>query len=965
MLRKAKTVVKILSLAACLSLIACESAFFSYANSENIAAEHNDESAFTANEVGSNYFDYFNNHQDIIRPELMISVPAIDYKAGDAKVQTIEGKQSLVFDEMNSWAEWEVTIQESGLYSLFLTYYQLPALSKDILISVIVDDKMPFSEASDMSIPRLWKDKSEGNIDAIEQDMYGNDLRPQQVEAPQWNIIGLRDAIGLYEKPYLFELTEGTHRIRISLKREAFALSEITLGNQKEAPDYQQYISRYNESDYAKHTETVRLEAEKASLKNSSILAPSYDLSDAATLPIDASKIRINTIGGGNWNVPGSSISWTVKVPESGLYQLAFRAKQNFSEGMKAYRRLYINGKVPFKEADTIEFDYKQNWYIKTLGDNKPLYVYFKDGDILTLECDSSKLSMPMREIQQSVLELNNIYRDIIVITGTTPDIYQDYMLEEQIPGLKERMHAVRGRLNKVLKEINDLLGSESPEGLTISKTIKVIDELAEDTYFIPERLGTFKGGIESLSSLLLTIGGQPLQLDCIYFIPKSVEIPKARASLFSNLSYGFKRFVSSFFNDYNSFGVLDGEKAIVVWANLGRDQVQLINRLKDEQFTEHTGIPVVLNMVSGDAVLLKAILAGKGPDVALNVAQTSPVNLAARKAIVDLKRFDLSKLQQEIYETAWEPFKYNGGIYAIPETMNFDVMFYRTDIFNVLGLKPPETWDDFYNVLEVLQSNRLQVGLQEVDPNNQGNSHAINTFNKFFFQNGGDYFNDKLSKTKFDTEIAYSSFEKVIDLYKKFGISRDINFFNRFRSGEAPLGIAGYGTYMQLQAAAPELRGLWSFTMIPGTRQKDGTINRLESSSVTGCVMISSNIKQDRVDQLFQFMEWWTGSETQIRYGSELEAINGLTFRIAPANHAVLENLGWSGDELAVIGEQMKQIKNPPQVLAGYTLSRSLTSAIRGAINNTNTPRRSLAIYNKDINYEIMRKRQEFGLDG
>ena len=140
--------------------------------------------------------------------------------------------------------------------------------------------------------------------------------------------------------------------------------------------------------------------------------------------------------------------------------------------------------------------------------------------------------------------------------------------------------------------------------------------------------------------------------------------------------------------------------------------------------------------MVSGDAVLLKAILAGKGPDVALNVAQTSPVNLAARKAIVDLKRFDLSKLQQEIYETAWEPFKYNGGIYAIPETMNFDVMFYRTDIFNVLGLKPPETWDDFYNVLEVLQSNRLQVGLQEVDPNNQGNSHAINTFNKFFFQN-------------------------------------------------------------------------------------------------------------------------------------------------------------------------------------------------------------------------------------
>ena len=40
------------------------------------------------------------------------------------------------------------------------------------------------------------------------------------------------------------------------------------------------------------------------------------------------------------------------------------------------------------------------------------------------------------------------------------------------------------------------------------------------------------------------------------------------------------------------------------------------------------------------------------------------------------------------------QPYIYEGGVYAVPETQNFDMLFYRTDVFAELGLTPPETWE-------------------------------------------------------------------------------------------------------------------------------------------------------------------------------------------------------------------------------------------------------------------------------
>ena len=47
-------------------------------------------------------------------------------------------------------------------------------------------------------------------------------------------------------------------------------------------------------------------------------------------------------------------------------------------------------------------------------------------------------------------------------------------------------------------------------------------------------------------------------------------------------------------------------------------------------------------------------------------------------------------------------------GIYAVPETINFWVLYYRTDILEKLGLDVPETIEDVKQMLPELQIRGL-----------------------------------------------------------------------------------------------------------------------------------------------------------------------------------------------------------------------------------------------------------------
>lgn len=84
----------------------------------------------------------------------------------------------------------------------------------------------------------------------------------------------------------------------------------------------------------------------------------------------------------------------------------------------------------------------------------------------------------------------------------------------------------------------------------------------------------------------------------------------------------------------------------------------------------------------------------------------------------------------------------------------------------------------------------------------------------------------------------------------------------------------------------------------------------------------------------------------------------------MTPANREAFDTLSWSEKEAAVLKEQWKSVTDVPQIPGNYFVSRCLTNAFRTVMDEKGNPVRVLNSFNKDMNSEITRKRQEFKLD-
>lgn len=156
-------------------------------------------------------------------------------------------------------------------------------------------------------------------------------------------------------------------------------------------------------------------------------------------------------------------------------------------------------------------------------------------------------------------------------------------------------------------------------------------------------------------------------------------------------------------------------------------------------------------------------------------------------------------------------------------------------------------------------------------------------------------------------------------------------------------------------------MRGLWKFAPIPGTLKEDGTIDRSETADGNACILLKNC---ENKEAAFTFMKWWTSSEIQARYGTELEAIMGPAARYHTANIEAFKALPWTDEESAILLEQWEHVTDTPQIPGNYFITRSLTSAFRSVVDEEYNPVYMLNSVNKDMNAEIKRKRIEFGLE-
>lgn len=860
------------------------------------------------------------------------------------------GKQQvLLLEEGEASASFELFVKNSGWYRLAVDYAQTENTSSQILIGVAINGSIPFSEAAELELPRIFKDAGEIRIDSV-----GNEIAPKQEQVLDWQTAYARNTSGYYTEDYLFYLEEGNNSITISNNGKEFLLAGFSFCPMERVMSYEQYLATQNGKETSGYF--IKIQAEDAKEKSASVLTPNYDRTNAATEDQygeknNAKYIRINTIGGSLWQTSGQWISWEITVPEDGFYNIGMKFRQNYLDGLFTSRDVLIDDQILFDGMQGVQFKYDDEWQTMTLSDEMgtPYKLYLTSGTHeIKLRCTMGEFSDTLRILNESIYEINDLYRRIIMITSTDPDSYTDYFLTDRVPDLMATMERNKVVLEEQIEKITAISGGKGSK-TAVLETLKVQLELfLTEPEEITKRLSTFKNNISAMGSWIVDIQAQGLQLDYLYLKSADVETPKAESGFFTRIWYSVCRFFASFDGEASSLSskTQEGVQSVKVWVSTGRDQAQVLKDLIDESFTPETGIEVDLQLVQGS--LIEATLAGRGPDVALMIAEDQPVNFAIRGALQDLSEFDdYEKILERFYDSSMEPFWYEGGLYALPDTQVFDMLFYRTDVFEDLEITVPSTWDEFYAILPTIQRNNLQITVQDI-------------FATLLYQNGGSYYNETGTRALFDTQTAVNAMTKYTDLYTSYGFEVKTDFYSRFRSGELVMSIQPYSMYNQLMVAAPEIKGLWAMAPIPGTVLEDGTINRAQSSSMTGSVMLAS--AQDK-EAAWEFMKWWSSDEVKASYGIALEGLMGASARFTPANIGTLEMLPWSAKELVALEEARICLVGIPQLPGSYYTSRGLTNAFRNIVYSGEFPNSVMRLQNRYINEEITRKREEFGL--
>ncbi|MFC5468918.1 extracellular solute-binding protein [Cohnella suwonensis] len=914
------------------------------------------------------YQNYVNQYAQAAKPAEAVRIKGDSYSAKDGCECNVlpgyEGASGNVLSTGDSGSvTWKFDVKTEGLYQIKLRYFTAEGKSAAIERGVAIDGKLPFDEAASITFDRAWRNETED----FKEDNRGNNIRPRQVEVATWLEEPFKDSQGLYADPFQFYFAAGEHSLTLTGLREPLVIDYIELYPKPELPTYAEVKQQYEANGYkAAQGVSVKIQAEHATYKSSPTLYPVSDHSSPATEPYSASKIRLNTIGGLNWRLPGQWIEWELDVPQDGLYQLGLKARQDLLRGLYSNRTLSIDGVVPFKEMESIPFNYDSGWQMVVPSLEKEPYRFYltKGKHSIRLEADLGEVSSLIRTVQSSMLELNRIYRKILVITSADPDPFRDYQLGKRIPEISEVYAKQSDILYSVAEELRGITGEKSDKTAILYLLAKELRRFAEDPETIPKNLKQFKIDLGSLGTWLLTVREMPLQVDYLVLSSPDMKMPSATKGTMANLAHNVSSFGYSFVEDYNSIGsTATGGKKVTVWIGTGRDQANVIKQMIDDSFTPANNAGVDLKLVDM-SVLLSATLAGQGPDVAMMIGNGDPVNYAMRGASYDISQFpDYAEVARRFADSASTPYKFNGGVYALPEQQVYDVLFYRKDILEELGLQIPQTWDDVYKLLPFLKKNNMDFGLPIISTRvQQPPALPINdAFATLLYQHGGSFYKEDGSASDLDSEIGMSAFKQWTDLYTDYKFPVDYDFANRFRLGEVPLGIDAYTTYNTLSVFAPEIRGQWGFTLVPGTKKEDGTVDRTVSSNGTAVMMLDS--AKDKLSA-WEFMKWWTDETTQVQYGREMESLMGESARYPTANVKALAELPWPVNDYKTLAEQQKWVKGIPEVPGGYFTGRILDNAFRRVVNKGLNPRDALYDQVVFMNNEITNKRKEFGLN-
>ena len=882
------------------------------------------------------------------------------YPYAENAIELTSDNAIVYYNGGRSSFSWTINVPTDSLFEIEILYTPSIHSSVTILRSILINDNIPFHEAENFMLPRLYAE-SESVIINID----GDELSPRLMQLNRPLSTMVMDLQGHHTRPMRFAISAGINTVTLAYSFGAAEIHGIRLLPPRIIPTYAEY--RLINDAPVFMGESIIIQAEDADFRSVSVLRRGSS-GDPNVYPFRPGYILQNTIGGWHWRDAHATLTYIVEVPVSGFYRITVNAQRQMQGSpLVSFRQIRINGQIPFAEAEAIMFpDTGRRFVLTTI----PYLFYLQEG---INEISFTAVAGPFAPLIRQAMELSEaigaVYRDITVITGVVPDVHFDYEIERHAPHILVGLRENAAELRNLADALDELAGENSTSGLFRALAAE-LDAIVRNPFRIPARLDAISNVQENVAHAAAQFQAQPLTMDFIAFESPEAPLLRPTGNFWLRLRAMIAEFLRSFtrrLDGASNIGDLE-EGTVEVWMANSREHGELLQRLVNDTFTRDTGIPVLINQLPAGSVvagglspLMLAVVSGNQPDVVVGSDATSPVDLAIREAALDLTSFDrFDEIAERFLSHALDGFRFRDGVYALPLNISMPLMFYRADIFSQLGLAVPDTWEELTQrtlpvLLQAQYRFALAGGLEA--------TAALTNYSMFLFQHGGQLFTDCGLDIALDSDAAYRAFRQWTDLYIHFNVDVQAEIFNHFRRGSMPLVIGGIFDYARIQFAAPELTGRWGVAPVPGIRMEDGTINRTAIGSVTSNILFDNG--PERNERAFKFLDWWTSAETQTMFAHEIESIMGREARWFSANMEAFASLAWDQQHFAVIEEWMPNLKIQRNVLGGYLAARTIMTAWMEVVIGGGNARDQLNRAIRDNRAEMQRRQREYGIGG
>ena len=851
-------------------------------------------------------------------------------------------------------AALKVSVPENGLYAVRFSYLSYDSSVLPIEFGMQVDGEYPFYECRNVELRSTWIPKAEKSY-----DRYNDEVVTVPDKDIKWETAYFTDGSARHSAPLNIQLPEGEHTLTFEIKSGNFLFGEIALT----APEN---IPAYTGSQAASGSEIITIEGEDYSSSNESSVHAVAEFEPRVT-PYKVTDSELNTLDSDSFDAAGQSVTYSFSVNTAGYYNIAMNYRQSDKNDFPVFTDIRIDGNIPNEAFAAYEMAYTSNYNITPLTDDNggKLSVYLEPGThTISYTITLDPICYVLEAVEEIMAGVNDLALEITKVAGTNSDRYRDLSLSRYIPGLENTLKSYADRLTELEASARHFTAQNRNVAVMASMLIAAnqLRSLAENPDEIPYRISELSSSTNSVNQYLAnTIDSlleNGLAIDRIWIYQDGAQLPSP-PGFFESIWMSIERFFASFFDQSYSASNIDPDH-LQVWVNRSSQYVQIMQKMIDEYFTPQTGINVDISIMPDQYKLVLANSSGNAPDVATGINYTIPYELAIRGALADMAKYPDFKETASVYEPGFFLTGTIGqSVYSMPETMNFWVLVYRTDVLDKLGLEVPDTIQDVVDMLPELQMRGLNFYYPTAGMRAMRNFHGTTPL---IVQNGGALYSGKAQEgTTIGSEASVNGFTTLTDLFTVYDMPIDIdNFYQHFRNGDIPIGICDYGTYNLISNAAPELAGSWDISIVPGTEQPDGSIDRSTCGCAESTVIFKSN--EEREAKAWEFIKWWSSTPVQSEFGQTIQITYGDEYLWTTANVEAFAQLPVDNAHKEVILQFAKNVIDVARVPGTYMLEREMSNAFNAIVVDGDSAQSRIDEAVKVIDREMKRKLEEFG---